>query len=389
MCDYFSGIITKGGKVLVDDSNSHSRILDKHKIDDKKIFQDFLPFEIKKTKDNTNEYSKPTEQNWELLFQNSGGQGTFKIPIWYKASFDRRIWSVFKDTHNKKIKAHQEEEKAKKRLELADRKQAMLESKQKDSNGKAIIPKFKIVLAEPAYLKDSINVIKDMITEARITVTKTKMEITATDPANVAMVIWKLLSSVAVEWIVKKQFSFAINIEHLHSLLKNCKANDLIEITNHQSETDKLIVCLKGKSRREYSIEVIELEDKINTIPTLKFEGKITMPSTMLEEQIREANNTADSVIFEVTKKGFEIKAESDYNKLRISNPNNDEVSIKSDSEFKTKYSTEYLLKFVGCKKLCDTAILEFNKDYPLKVSYKLLDKLSFEWILAPRVSDD
>ena len=295
---------------------------------------------------------------------------------------------MFKEAQNIKIKEHIKQEKSYKRLELAVKKQAMLETNQKDTT-KTVIPKFKIVLAEPSYLKDSINILKGLLSEARIVITKDKMEIIAMDPANVTIVVWRLLSSVGIEWKVNKQFSFGINLPNLDIILKNCKANDLIEITNNQLEPDKLSIWFRGNSIREYSIETIQLTEKEHKIPDLKFDASIKMPSSVIDGQIQEANNMAESVTFEVTKEGFSLKAESDINKLRIQNKEGENVTIKANKEFKTKYSIEYLLSFIKSKKLCDEVTLEFSKDYPLKMSYKLLDKLSFEWILAPRVESD
>ena len=53
----------------------------------------------------------------------------------------------------------------------------------------------KLVLAEPRYFKESIAIISDLVTEAKFKATKDGLELIAMDPANVAMVIFKLLSS--------------------------------------------------------------------------------------------------------------------------------------------------------------------------------------------------
>mgnify|MGYP001612388828 FL=1 len=47
----------------------------------------------------------------------------------------------------------------------------------------------RVVLNEPRFLKDSINVISDLVSDVQIKFDSDKMEIIAMDPANVAMVI--------------------------------------------------------------------------------------------------------------------------------------------------------------------------------------------------------
>ena len=39
--------------------------------------------------------------------------------------------------------------------------------------------------------------------------------------------------------------------------------------------------------------------------------------------------------------------------------------------------------------KLTDTVSLQFNTDYPLKLEYKVTDRLLLSFILAPRVDND
>ncbi|MDP3734180.1 MAG: hypothetical protein Q8R37_03040, partial [Nanoarchaeota archaeon] len=66
-------------------------------------------------------------------------------------------------------------------------------------------------------------------------------------------------------------------------------------------------------------------------------------------------------------------------------------TSIKTtgNTKYKAKYSLEYLKKMVAGEKLSDTVSLRFNTDYPLKLEYKITDKLLLSFILAPRVDND
>jgi hypothetical protein len=39
--------------------------------------------------------------------------------------------------------------------------------------------------------------------------------------------------------------------------------------------------------------------------------------------------------------------------------------------------------------KLADKAVVQFSKDYPLKLDYTVKDKMQLAFILAPRVDND
>ena len=78
----------------------------------------------------------------------------------------------------------------------------------------------KLTLAEPKYLKDSIAIISELVSEGRFKITKESIELVAMDPANVAMVIFKLLSSSFTEYNVEKDTEISINLSNLKSILR-------------------------------------------------------------------------------------------------------------------------------------------------------------------------
>ena len=85
------------------------------------------------------------------------------------------------------------------------------------------------------------------------------------------------------------------------------------------------------------------------------------------------------------------MKAEGDLSKAFIEIKADDVTAIKteSDEKFKSKYSLEYLKKMIAGSKIADDVSIYFNKDYPLKLEYKTVDKVMLSFILAPRVEND
>ena len=43
----------------------------------------------------------------------------------------------------------------------------------------------------------------------------------------------------------------------------------------------------------------------------------------------------------------------------------------------------------INGSKIADEVVINFNKDYPLKLDYKSVDKVLLSFILAPRVEAD
>jgi len=248
----------------------------------------------------------------------------------------------------------------------------------------------KLSLAEPKYLKESISIISELVSEARFKITKDAIELVAMDPANVAMVIFKLLSSAFVEYDIDKEMSVAINLGNMKQVLRRAKPTDTLHL-ELDNEKNKLIIKLKGKSTRTFSLPILELEEKDQKIPQLQFPVTITTTSSSLSEAIEDVDIVAESVSFITEKNIFTIEGEGDLSKAKIEMKSDDETKIVCDNEdkIKAKYSIEYLKKMISASKVSDNVKIQFNKDYPLKMEFLDVDKVLLSFILAPRVDND
>ncbi len=246
----------------------------------------------------------------------------------------------------------------------------------------------KLALAEPKYLKESISIISDLVNEARFKVNKDAVELVAMDPANVAMVDFKLLSSCFTEYEVKEDAELAINLSQLKQILRRANPTDMLSL---ELNDGKLKVQLKGKSVRTFNLPIIEFEEKEQKVPELKFQAKIDIPATVLNEAVEDADIVAEAVLFQAEPRKFTMNAEGDLSqaKIEISESESVKVNVEGNEKIKAKYSVEYLKKMIGASKLADNVTIQFNKDYPLKLDYTAVDKLMLSFILAPRVEND
>jgi len=246
----------------------------------------------------------------------------------------------------------------------------------------------KAILAEPRYFKESISVISDLVNEAKFTATKEGLNLIAMDPANVAMVVFKMVSSAFTEYNVPKNVEFAINLSNLKQILRRVSPNDMIGL---ELADNKLRIDLKGSTSRTFHLPLIEVEERKQKIPELQFPISVMTTSQILNNAIEDANVVADSLTLIGDQKKLNITAEGDLNRVSIEIPADDVTRIKADNEdkVKAKYSVEYLKKMMGGAKIADEVEILFNKDYPLKVSYTVTDRLNLTFILAPRVEND
>lgn len=241
----------------------------------------------------------------------------------------------------------------------------------------------KLTLAETKLLKDSVTIISDLVTEVRFQVKKDALELIAMDPANVAMVVYKLLSSAFVEYTASNE-QIAINLNDLKQVFRRIKPADTLTL---ETKDNKLLITLKGTSKREFSLSLIDLEEREQKVPDLKFNAEITTRADIFSSAIEDADIIGESVALEADKQ-FCVSSSSDLSKARIEIEADDDTKITA-SKSRAKYSIEYLKKMITAGKLCDDVSVKFSDNYPLQLEYKLIDKMSLTFILAPRVDND
>lgn len=246
----------------------------------------------------------------------------------------------------------------------------------------------RLVLTESRFLKDSINVISELVNEVTIKVGKNALELIAMDPANVAMVTFKLLSSSFAEYSVPKEIDLGINLENFKEILRRVKPTDTLIL--ELSDKGRLNIQIKGENTRTFHLSLIDVEEGDKRIPDLKFPIRIEMPTTLFDEAIEDMSIVADSVALTADNNKFILQAESKLNSARVEITPGDSIIIKSDkNKVLAKYSLEYLKKIVKGSKLSDTVVLHFDDEYPLKAEYRLKDRLELSFILAPRISTE
>ena len=238
-------------------------------------------------------------------------------------------------------------------------------------------------LENPKPFSDMISIISELVSEVKIRINKEGMNIVAIDPANVAMIAFKLPASAFSKLEVEDE-TMGVSLDSLKAILKRCSFSSALTM---KTEDNFLKIEISDKIKREFTLSLIDLDRKDKPIPSLEFATRIEINSIDLMEAIEDCSIVADSCSFESVTERFMIYAKGSLNSANLSY-SSDEVYIESPNKSKSKYSLEYLMKMIRAAKLTDKTILNFSNDYPLKMDFKTpLMELSF--ILAPRVETD
>ncbi len=246
-----------------------------------------------------------------------------------------------------------------------------------------------LLLSEPRFLKEPVSIISEIVNEVKFKFDSDKIELTALDPAKISLVNFKLLSSAFVEYDVPEHTQLSLSLESLKSVLSRAKPSDTLKI-ELDKDKNSLKVQLNGETTRTFHIALLELDEEEKKIPDLSFPLKINMASSNLNDAIEDISVVADAVAFIAHKDKLIMEAESSVNSAKVEMPSSDHtlINLTGDS-VKSRYGVEYIKKFLKASKLSEVVSVEFGQDYPLKLVYKIQDRLELSFIMAPRVPND
>jgi len=243
-----------------------------------------------------------------------------------------------------------------------------------------------LVIENPTLFKKSMDIISDLVLEGTFVFKKDYMELVALNSNNVVMVIFRLLATNFEKYGIVEEKQISLSLEHFNSVLKSCddKAKLVLDISN----SNKLRIVSDGKTKKEFELSLIDFnDDNLQKIPNLTFPIKIVTSSSNFTSAINDLNFLEEGVLFKIENNEFFIEGKTNTMAGKINFKENTDIKSEGKDTF-CKYSIDYLKKFTRADKLVNNVELSFNSDYPIKIEYKLVDRLLLGFILAPRGED-
>src|SRR3989344_8077472 len=102
----------------------------------------------------------------------------------------------------------------------------------------------RLKLEDPRILAHLIGIISELVTEVRLKITKEGMSLTAIDPANIAMVHFKVPTELFSQFEVDKDEILGINLDNLKSVLRRSGMGSSLTI---QKEDNLLKLIIQDK----------------------------------------------------------------------------------------------------------------------------------------------
>lgn len=236
-------------------------------------------------------------------------------------------------------------------------------------------------LEDASVLSKTVEVISELVSEVRIKVNEFGMSLTAIDPANVAMVKFRLPKSAFTQFETGDEV-LGINLDNLKRILKRCSAGSPLIL---EKKENYLEIQILDKIKRDFSLNLIEVEGQEKEMPVLDYSARVEISPADLISSIEDCAVVSDACAFAISGGNFVVEARG-LNSAR-SEFSRDAIKIEAE-ECKSKYSLEYLQKFMKGAKVAEKTILNFANDHPLKIDVKT-EHMELNFLLAPRVETE
>lgn len=236
-------------------------------------------------------------------------------------------------------------------------------------------------LDQPKILSDAIGIISEIVTEVRIKLLEEGLSVVAVDPANVAMVIFKLPRSAFSQYEAGGEV-WGVNLADLKQVMRRASSSSSVVF---EQEENQLKITVFDKIKRVFTLSLIEIESEDKDEPALSFACKVEMNSDNFQQAVEDCGIVADACSLIAGTGFFIMEGSGSLNSARAEF-SGDEAKISGVG--KSKYSLEYMSKFIKASKIADKVVINFADDYPLRLDFPG-EKMGIGFILAPRVETD
>jgi proliferating cell nuclear antigen PCNA len=244
-------------------------------------------------------------------------------------------------------------------------------------------------MSDSSILRDSISTIGELIDEGIFKVTKNGLGLIAADRAMVAVIEFNMPATMFDEFHADKEEIIAVNMTNLVNVLKRLSSNEKLYL---ELKDNQLEIIMKNSSKRKFTVPLLDIkQEEIPPINELEFAARAKIKSDTLKSGIEDAEIVSDSVIFEANKDSFLLKAAGDMSstELALEKGNDALLEISAIGDVKARYPLDYLKKMIKASKLANEINLRWSKDYPMRMDFTTVDKVSLSFVLAPRVSEE
>ena len=238
-----------------------------------------------------------------------------------------------------------------------------------------------------AYLlRDSVEILSVLVDEIRLKTSSDGISVKAVDPANVAMVTFKLDYS-AFDDFEGDEGEIGLDQTKISDILGVADKNDKVSMElNENSKNMSINIGSFSYTLSLLDPSTIRSEPKI---PQLELPAEIILNGSDLRRAVKAAEKISDHMLLGVNDDVFYMEAEGDTDKVRLDLPRDQLIDLKADN-VRSLFSLDYLSDIVKPASKSNEVVLELGQDFPIKINFEIANGTGkVGYLLAPRIESE
>jgi len=254
-------------------------------------------------------------------------------------------------------------------------------------------------------LKQIMDAVKDLVTEANFDCSSSGISLQAMDSSHVSLVALFLRAEGFEHYRCDRNISLGINLTSMAKVLK-CAGNEDAITLKAEDAADNVSFMFESKEQTRIShfgLKLIDIDSEHLGLPDTEYKTIIRMPASEFQRICKEISIIGDTVNISATKEGVKFSVAGDIGTGSIvckqsggvDEKEDEQVVIKMDDEVSLTFALRYLNFFAKATPLASSVTLKMSPDVPLVVEYKITDSEHekdcghLRFYLAPKIEED
>jgi len=257
---------------------------------------------------------------------------------------------------------------------------------------------FEARLPQANLLKNIVDALKDLVTEATLDCSKRGISMQAMDSSHISLCELFLKSTGFEEFRCDRDMAMGLSLTNLSKFLK-CAGNDDSVTIRSQDESDVatfVFESTKTDKISEFEFKLMDIDSESLNVPDKKYDCQIKMPSKEFRTIISDLSALGDNCTISVSKDGVSFSVSGDMGTANVSvrqktaaDDKKDGCIIDLQAPVKLTFTIRHLQNFTKATPLAEQVKLSMSADHPLVVEYVMEGAGDIKYYLAPKLDEE
>lgn len=256
---------------------------------------------------------------------------------------------------------------------------------------------FEATLNQGAILKQIIDAMKDIVSDANLDCAETGISLQAMDSSHVSLVTLALHPEMFSRYRCDTSKSLGVNFVSLSKIMKCASNDDKISIKAEDDDEVVQFVFESNDKITDFEMKLMHIDAEHLGIPDTEYMATITMPSTEFARICRDLAIIGETCMISASKEGVRFSVEGDLGAGNITlretsqsdAKEHEKVHIKIDAALELTFALAYLNMFAKATPLSPTVTLKMAPEIPLVVEYPITSGGHIRYYLAPKIEEE